>query len=357
MSCEMQLKPSKSVLVVLEMGKVLPSGYTRGLIYHEHLKRAGYKVKYVDHFSPALRRTPRLNQWYGRLNETRIAVIAKSWDLVYMCKVQSLRLVSLLRRHSKARLVLDTVDATWLKNRAGPAFGQLLTSVDAVTTDNPYTADYIRQYNKACSLVPDPAQVELFDEKRAQTPKGSNGVVTIGWVGSRDTAFNLFVVWEALENLFSKRNDIVLRLLGTGKGKSMLPRFENVRYTAAAAYTQEEMIKEVLQMDIGLFPLQDVAECRARGVLKACVYMSGGAAVVCSPVGQCLELISDGVNGILADGRKDWETKLESLVLNQELRQRIAAAGLHTVRTQFTVEKCFQALRTVLESCTQGRCL
>ncbi len=41
-----------------------------------------------------------------------------------------------------------------------------------------------------------------------------------------------------------------------------------MRVTTLPFYSQEEMIREILRMDIGLFPLFDVEDSRARGILK-----------------------------------------------------------------------------------------
>jgi hypothetical protein len=102
-------------------------------------------------------------------------------------------------------------------------------------------------------------------------------------------------------------------------------------------------------MDIGLFPLQDVEACRVRGVLKATVYMSGEAVAVCSPVGQCCDLIRDGLNGMLAATPEEWETKIARLITDEGLRRSIAAQGLATVRSGFTVDSSYRLLRAALQ--------
>jgi glycosyltransferase involved in cell wall biosynthesis len=86
-----------------------------------------------------------------------------------------------------------------------------------------------------------------------------------------------------------------------------------------------------------------------RGVLKATVYMAGGIPVVCSPVGQCVDLIDDGVNGFLAGSPEEWERTLSRLIEDRDLRERIGRAGLETVRRDFSLERGFAVLRGVLE--------
>ena len=108
------------------------------------------------------------------------------------------------------------------------------------------------------------------------------------------------------------------------------------------------MVQEVLAMDIGLFPHFKVEDARARGNGKAMIYMAGEVAAVCQNIGENPRLIQDGVNGMLAGNHQEWFEKLETLILNADKRRAIAAAGLKTIRDQFTAEKNFQRLKHAL---------
>jgi len=339
------------LLVIMEMGLKFPSGFLRAWAYRGHFEKAGWTARFVSHnfTGPLLWHIKPLYKLYTYLNELRLVRLAGSCDVVYMCKVQSPRLISLLRRGTKARLVLDFGDAVWMPRYENPEFSGLLPLLDAVTTDNELTAAYVRRFNANCTVVPDSPQIELFDEARGKALKNTDGTVTLGWVGSQSTAYNLFLIWEALERLSVKHPELHLRLVGTGNDMRLIPPFEKVRYSCVEKYTQEEMISEVLKMDIGLFPLQDVEASRVRGVLKASVYMSGEAAVVSSPVGQCADFIKDGVNGMLAGSGEEWERKLDQLITDKQLRQKLAKGGLETVRGKLTLDRAFETLRPVLE--------
>jgi len=108
------------------------------------------------------------------------------------------------------------------------------------------------------------------------------------------------------------------------------------------------MITEIFGMHIGLCPRQNVERCRVRSVLKVTNYMCGEAAVVTSPVGQCADIIQDGVNGMIAGSTQQWIDKLEMLIKDEELRQRLAENGLETVRSQFRLDQSFAKLKKVL---------
>ena len=157
------------------------------------------------------------------------------------------------------------------------------------------------------------------------------------------------MILEPLEAIFSRFDNIHLRIVGSGNNPALIPCFEKVRYSTKPYYSQTELIQEVLKMDIGLFPLFDIENSKARGILKATVYMSGETAVISSAVGQSKDLIQDGVNGMLATSNKEWEDKLETLITNSELRKKISVNGMETVRANFTLEQNFEKLLSALE--------
>lgn len=355
------------ILALLEAGDVFPSGFIRSLIYRGHFARHGYEVEYRSRLHPGLRRfielptrslaqlvfgpitgvLARLERPLARWRERSIVRAARRYDVVYMSKITSVELVRALRRQTKARLVLDFGDALWLPNRGIPGFDEILRTVDAVTSDNEQTASYVRKHRADCTVIPDCPQVESFDLKRGGPRTSSAGPVVIGWVGTPGTTYNLFEVWPALERLFARHEGLHLRLLGAHQ--QGLPPFERVRWSLKSRYSQAEMIEEVLDMDIGIFPLQDVEASHVRGVLKASVYMAGGAAVVASPVGLTPELVKHDETGLLASTSEEWEAAITRLILEPGTRRRLADRGLAVVRSELTVDRAFEKLIRVLD--------
>jgi glycosyltransferase involved in cell wall biosynthesis len=363
----------RKILILTEAGDAYPSGKVRAFIYKDLFASRGYQVRYKSCMFPFIfsmynsnDRFFSLFRWTGIIHLTYylnlkiikpinifiIPFIAQRYDVIYLQKILSWKLVEKISRTSKARLVYDVNDGLWLpiwERSTGGKINSILQLAHAVTCDNPFGLSYSKKLNDNCFLVPDSPLVELFDLHRKRSFKGDT-TLTIGWVGSPSTLFNLFLIWEPLETLFSRHKNIHLRIIGGGTNPALLPCFENVRYSVKPYYSQEDLVEEVLKMDIGLFPLFDVDNSRARGILKATVYMSGEVAVVSSPVGQSAELIQDGVNGMLASTNKEWEEKLELLLSDVLLRKKIGAQGLATVRAGFTVEKNFNKLIQVFEN-------
>jgi glycosyltransferase involved in cell wall biosynthesis len=281
------------------------------------------------------------------VNDRRIARRARGVDAVMLVKTDSAALMRRLRAHSRARLVYDLSDPVWQPQyRRYRAIDDILRSADAVTYDYEATRVYAQKLARAVFHWPPHSQVERFDPLRSDRPTRPDRL-TIGWVGSPSTTFNLYRNWEALEAVFGRHANVHLRLLGAGYGR--MPHYEKVVYSNVSCYTPRQMIEELLRVDIGIFPLFATENAKVHGFLKALVYMSGGAAVICSPVGDCATLIHDGQNGFLAGSTAEWIEKLDRLIVDHDARQRIAAAGLDTARApEYSLEHAFQHVREAL---------
>lgn len=356
----------------MEGGGGLSQDFVRGKIYQDLFVSRGITATYIGHHFPPpgwlMRPSARIVQrlttsleyktfWKvvdvigTRLNRRRIIRMAGHYDAIVLVKVSSPSLVEQIRRNSGALMVYDLSDAVWLPflGTDYPDIRRILSTVDVVTWDYKYTLEFARQYNPNTRPWPAASQVELFDKRRGQPkPSSVDGSITLGWLGSFGTVFNLYKIWEALEHVFETHPNLNLRLVGAGTDRWLWPHFERVSYSVLPFYSPRQMIDEVLKMDIGLFPLFNVQDSCVRGFLKALVYMSGEAAMIASPRGQVSELIQDGVNGMLADSTQEWVDNMEWLITDHELRRRIAAAGLETVRRDYSLEKSFEALLRAL---------
>ncbi|MFZ2491602.1 MAG: glycosyltransferase family 4 protein [Thermoanaerobaculia bacterium] len=356
------------VLAILEAGSWIPSGVVRGLQYARWFEAEGFDVEFVSRqpietIDYLENPRPALLRWVLWRQRVRSAIVerataareaeifekaAKS-DVVYLVKVTALGFIERLRAATRARIVMDVVDAVWLDDdrRGEEEFRRTLSIVDAVTTDNALTAAYVRACNPECYVVPDTPPLDVFDSRRGSVVRPSSDIV-IGWIGTASTLYNLYEIWEALEIIGRRNPKVSLRLVGTGYDRALRPPFERIRYSILPTYDQHTMVDEILTMDIGLFPLQRVERCEVRGVLKAALYMSGEAAVVASPVGQVPEVIRHGQNGMLASSREEWVDHLQTLIDDEPLRRQLAENALTTVRERFTTERGWAILRSVL---------
>lgn len=282
--------------------------------------------------------------------ERAILAAAAQSDLVYILTVPSYRMVRALSDDLEVPVVFDFIDALWLpwfRQFGWKYLDEMVRMCSGIICENEYVAQYAASLNTRVFLVPDSPQVDAFDAWRDQVGRDSDQIV-LGFVGGPNTVASLYSIWEPLEVLFSRYPQLHLRILGAPDRQ--VPRFEQVRYSTVPLYDQARMVKEVLQMDIGLFPLFHGEESLARGDLKAKVYMCGEAAAVCEDYGTNQQLIQDGTNGMLAASPEEWIEKLSYLIENPRERHAIARRGLQTMRNHFSKDRCFQTLINVLRS-------
>jgi glycosyltransferase involved in cell wall biosynthesis len=75
--------------------------------------------------------------------------------------------------------------------------------------------------------------------------------------------------------------------------------------------------------------------------------MRNGVAVVGSKAGGVLEIIEDGISGLLFEpgNAADLADKLKLFCVNADARQAVAAAGKAQADEQFTLERHYRDLR------------
>ncbi|QEF99408.1 hypothetical protein Mal15_34720 [Stieleria maiorica] len=283
-----------------------------------------------------------------RRRESKIVDLARRCDVVMMMTVPSWPLHQRLADLPNTRLITDLIDALWLpcfQSQGWQHIHQMLATSDTVICENEYTAGYVRDHCPNVSVVPDGPQLDVFDRHR-DSVVAPQETCRIGWIGGKYTADALYRVFEPLESIFAQHPDVQLRLVGADPDR--IPRFENVRYSVLPQYDQTTMVREVLAMDIGIFPMFNTAESLYRGTLKTKIYMSGQAAVIGQRLGENETLIQDGVNGLLAADDQQWCDALSRLIGDVPLRRQVAAAGLETMRRDFTRQRCYQRLRDAI---------
>jgi glycosyltransferase involved in cell wall biosynthesis len=322
------------------------TAHVRGFHFKDALAARGWRMEFLA-YSPPPFDSPRRG-W----REIAIALRARAFGVVYLLKVSSLTLVQRLQEVGGARVVFDLTDSLWREEIGGGIWGDLdriLAESDAVFTCNTFDSEYGARFNPRVISLPSYANVTRFDEARTSAPIRSGDGVRIGWIGSPSTVAGIRNVAEPLERVAARNPGLELRVVGAAE-EADLPVFRHLRVSRGpASYDEAMMIREILGMDLGLFPIViDLEDYRVRGPLKALNYMAGAVPCVCQRAGECERIIQDGVNGLLASTDAEWEARIESLVRDAALRVRIGRAGYETVRKSFSFEAAADLLARAL---------
>jgi glycosyltransferase involved in cell wall biosynthesis len=221
---------------------------------------------------------------------------------------------------------------------------------DAVFTENVIATAYAAQYNTCIVRLAACTQTEKFDEIRTVIQKRADEKVVVGWIGSDSTINAIYSIAPQLERLSAKFPQVELRLLINGK-ITLDERLRNIRYSTLTNYSEADMVREALTMDIGIFPSpSDLRDYEIRGALKAMIYMSAGVPAVCLNAGDAARIISDGENGMLVDHPDEWVSKIEALILNPALRESMGVKALGYIRTDHSLAAVGSALSRGLQT-------
>lgn len=331
-----ELSRKRRVMVLYDPHLGHVTAQARGLSLRESLGKLGWEAEYVD---------------IRRVGEDEIIAGVSTCDAVYLLKVASLSLVKRLKQ-TQTPVVFDLADALWKEHHRNAGWHDLdaiLTLADALTSDNPYVAEYGRRFNKPITIVPMATQIEKIDRLRDQASPKPGGRLRIGWIGSQGTAGAIANLHPVLQRLAECHPDLELRVLGADQ--QTLPHFPNLEVSTLNPYTEDDMIRELLQMDIGIHPIAiDLEDYVVRGGMKAFLYMSAGVPPVCQNAGECADVIQNGLTGMLASNEAEWFEKLDVLIRSSEMRRSLGRQAIAAIRNDHTLDAVAGRLGEALEA-------
>jgi glycosyltransferase involved in cell wall biosynthesis len=214
-----------------------------------------------------------------------------------------------------------------------------------VLANSPSHARFARAYNDNVWEIPSVVDGDLYT---GWAPRRADGAVRIGWTGSPSTATNLQVIGGPLETV-AHRGDVDLRFIGA-------PEFDlpNVPHTALPWRAGTE-VEDLRSLDVGLLPLPRTPWTPHKFYLKLVQYMALGIPPVATPLGSNPILIKEGETGFLADSDGEWVAKLERLVADPELRERVGRRAAELALSRYTLQANGERIVAAFRSSMAGR--
>jgi glycosyltransferase involved in cell wall biosynthesis len=197
-----------------------------------------------------------------------------------------------------------------------------------ISAGNQFLADYAARYNRNVFIVPTVVDTE---EVHNQLQDQSTASPAIGWTGTFSTLKFLDMIVPVLQKL-QDEFDFTFVVIADRDPALPLKKYRFIRWQ------KETETKDLLNMHIGLMPLTDDDLARGKCGFKAIQYMSLGIPAVVSPVGVNTTIVQDGINGFVCDNEDQWQLKLEQLLKNTVLRQKMGEEARRQIESHYSVK-------------------
>lgn len=292
----------------------------------------------------------------GYASRWRQIRVAKSADLLWIEK----ELLPYLPYSIEARLlrgrrfVLDFDDAIFhnydqsgsavVRRLLGRKIDRLMAGATIVTVGNDYLAARARAAGcRRVERLPSAIDLERYPAAPAQpwTEHAAAAPLRVVWIGSPSTVGYLALIRVPLQRLATKRA-VQLHVIGAAP-----PRWDGVQ-TVGLPWKLESEASNIGTADVGIMPLRDSPWERGKCGYKLIQYMACGLPVIASPVGVNTEIVSEGVDGLLAQSESQWEDALLRLADDPALRRQMGRCGRAKVEAQYSVQAVAPRLAQLL---------
>lgn len=326
----------------LASGRRTPSSRYRVFPFARHLQQRGHHCTVSNSFPEKYDHFRML----GWTNSRRLKRLVRRWHLWQIARSQPDVVVlerelfdeptwefeQQLRQNVKC-LILDIDDAVFL--RYPDKFTALARMCDGLIVGNDRLKEHFAPMNQRIVVIPTCVDAEQYPPRPDTDPNRSP--IRIGWIGTPVNLTELQLVAPALRELSSK-SAIELCLIS-----SRPPLADEIDLAGIQVqfvpWSEKQAVASLHQCDIGLMPLRsDQPWNHYKCGLKLIEYMAVGLPAVASPVGVNTQIVTDEVNGLLAEGTGDWTRQLARLIADAELRRRLGTAARETVRERYSIQ-------------------
>jgi glycosyltransferase involved in cell wall biosynthesis len=243
-------------------------------------------------------------------------------------------------------LIADVDDAIWLT----PPFGgrvarKLAETADIMVVGNDYLANWFDRHNAHVHVVPTGIDTRIFCPN--QSTDRTEGLFTIGWMGSQGNLAYLESIEDGLVEVFKQCGEARLLVVSDKKPDFQRLGSDKVVYKP---WREQEEVGDIQAMDVGLMPLSDSEWARGKCAFKMLQYMAMEKPVVVSPVGMNAQVLQMGNLGFRAASKAEWVDALVNLYEDRQHAKRMGMAGRKVVQTHFDVNVVAGKLVAIFKS-------
>jgi glycosyltransferase involved in cell wall biosynthesis len=202
---------------------------------------------------------------------------------------------------------------------------QAVIEADLVTVSTRSLRDYLLPFNQNIEVIPNYLDDSLWQMKQPSQTVAENGAITIGYMGGHSHQPDLQMVLPALLEIHEKfPQKIRFHFWGINTPPELAP-FSDLDWCPPKSFEYSEFAKyfQTQSADIMIAPLCENIFNSCKSSIKYLEYSAIGVPGVYSNVNPYSEIITDGIDGLLAKNSSEWVNQLSRLIENQELRVKI----------------------------------
>jgi len=183
---------------------------------------------------------------------------------------------------------------------------------------------------------------------RPNCPPKVDGKIRLVWIGSSSTLKYLAEIKPVLEEIGSRFNNVILRIIcDESFDLKNLP-------VEKCFWSQDTRGADLATSDIGLAPLPDNRFTRGKCSFKVLEYSAAGLPVIASPVGTNSDYVRDNVTGFLVTDTRQWVDRITQLIESPQLRKKMGQEG-RAFTQKFDVSVIGEQLTRLITDCLQDR--
>ncbi len=223
-------------------------------------------------------------------------------------------------------------------------FRRSVKLADMVITAGSYLAKHAKKFNSNVKILPIGLKVSDYT---VDCPDKDDNIVRLVWIGSQSTLHYLEEIKPALEEIGSRFDNVILRII--------CDDFFDLQNIQIEKYLWSERTRgtDLAESDIGLAPLPDNRFARGKCSFKVLEYAAAGLPVVASPIGTNADYVRDGVTGFFAENTQEWVDKISRLIEDSQLRKKMGQEG-RAHAAKFDVSVIGKQLTELITECLRS---
>ena len=255
---------------------------------------------------------------------------SRHYDVVLLQREVISKLIT-VERLMGDNVLLDVDDAIFLF-RNGYVARRLAEKAAVIVCGNGYLADRFSKWNSRVRVIPTAVDTERFVPGAHATEDGG---LVVGWIGTSSNVHELAAIERPIAKALAACPEAKLRIVSNVFPALKMLRSEQVE---CIRWSEENEVKVIQSMDIGLMPLRDSKWTRGKCAFKMIQYMACGLPSIVSPVGMNAEVLTMGEFSLAAGDESEWTDALVGLLRDARGRRTMGMLAREVAVKSFSVK-------------------